>query len=110
MLGNSDINTKPYSKLYPIHSAIFDTNLRLLSQLLKQELEGVFYVNKNTMDPCGNTPLMLAIKLGNIDAVKILSDMYTCPKLRPLQDLMNAKEIAIAMKHQPILKIIISSN
>ena len=51
------------------------------------------------LDPCGNTPLMLAVKLGNIDAVKILSDMYTCPKLRPLADLMNAKEVAIAMKH-----------
>ena len=53
---------------------------------------------------------MLAVKLGNIDAVKILSDMYTCPKLRPLSDLMNAKEIAVAMKHQPILKILMSSN
>jgi len=42
---------------------------------------------------------MLAVKLGNIDAVKILSDMYTCPKLRPLQELMNAKEIAIGMKN-----------
>jgi len=28
-----------------------------------------------------------------------LADMYTCPKLRPLPDLMNAKEIAVAMKH-----------
>ena len=53
---------------------------------------------------------MLAVKLGNIDAVKILSDVYTCPKLRSLPDLMNAKEVAIAMKHQPILKILISSN
>ena len=77
---------------------------------MKQEIEGVFYINKNMLDPCGNTPLMLAVKLGNIDAVKILSDMYTCPKLRPLADLMNAKEVAIAMKHQPILKILISSN
>lgn len=62
------------------------------------------------MDPCGNTPLTLAVKLGNIDAVKILSDMFTCPKLRPLPDLMNAKEIAIAMRHQAILKILIQSN
>jgi len=53
---------------------------------------------------------MLAVKLGNIDAVKILSDMYTCPKLRPLNELMNAKEIAIAMKNRQILKILISSN
>ena len=54
--------------------------------------------------------MMLAVKLGNIDAVKILSDMYTCPKLRPMNELMNAKEIAIAMKNRQILKILISSN
>jgi hypothetical protein len=71
----------------------------MLSKLLKQEVEGVFYINKNSLDPCGNTPLMLAVKLGNLDAVKILSDVYTCPKLRSLPDLMNAKEIAIAMKN-----------
>ena len=99
-----------YSKLYPLHQAIFDSNLRQLSKLLKQEVEGTFYINKNTLDPCGNTPLMLAVKLGNLDAVKILSDVYTCPKLRPLPDLMNAKEVAMAMKHQPILKTLISSN
>ena len=101
---------KFYNILYPIHQAIFESNLRHLSKLLKQEVEGVFYCERNQLDPCGNTPLILAVKLGNIDAVKILSDMYTCPKLRSLDELMNAKEIAIAMKSQPILKILISSN
>jgi hypothetical protein len=73
-------------------------------------MDGIFFTHKNSLDCCGNTPLMLAVKLGNIDAVKILSDMYTCPKLRPLSDLMNAKEIAMGMKHQTILKILMSSN
>ena len=84
--------------------------MRTLSKILKQEQDGIFYAEKNQLDACGNTPLMLAVKLGNIDAVKILSDMYTCPKLRPLNELMNAKEIAIAMKNRQILKILISSN
>jgi hypothetical protein len=70
-----------------------------LSRLLKQEEDGVFYSEKNQLDACGNTPLMLAVKLGSIDAVKVLSDMYTCPKLRPLSELMNAREIAIGMKN-----------
>ena len=82
----------------------------MLSKLLKNEVNGIFYSEKNQLDPCGNTPLMLAVKLGNIDAVKVLSDMYTCPKLRPLPDFMNAKEIAMAMKQQTILKILISAN
>ena len=85
-------------------------NLSLVSKLLKQEVPGIFYSEKNQLDPCGNTPLLLAVKLGNIDAVKILTDMYTCPKLRPLQELMNAREVATAMKHQQILKILIQAN
>jgi len=101
---------EPVETLYPVHQAIFNSNLRLLSKLLKQEIEGVFFTHKNAIDQCGNTPLMLAVKLGNVDAVKILSDLYTCPKMRPLPALMNAKEIAIAMKHQVIIKIIMSSN
>ena len=56
----------------------------MVSKLLKMELPGVFYSEKNQLDLCGNTPLMLAIKLGNLDAVKVLCDLYTCPKLRPL--------------------------
>jgi hypothetical protein len=59
---------------FPLHTAIFTSNLRMLSKLLKLEVEGVFFTEKNQLDPCGNTPLMLAVKLDNIDAVKILSD------------------------------------
>ena len=69
---------------FPIHQSIFSNNLRMVSKLLKNEVLGVFYSEKNQLDSCGNTPLMLAVKLGNLDAVKVLSDMYTCPKLRPL--------------------------
>lgn len=82
----------------------------MLNKYLKQEVDGIFFTDKNTLDPCGNNPLMLAVKLGNIDAVKIICDVYSDPKLRPLPDLMNAKEIAIAMKDQHILKILMSSN
>lgn len=57
-----------------------------MSKLLKLEVSGRLFTEKNEMDPCGNTPLMLAVKLGNLDAVKILTDQYTCPKLRPLPD------------------------
>ena len=55
-----------------------------MSKLIKLETHGQFFAEKNQLDLCGNTPLMLAVKLGNLDAVKVLSDMYTCPKLRPL--------------------------
>ena len=107
-MENDDVRATLHGR-FPIHQAVFESNLRTLSKILKQEQEGVFYAEKNQLDACGNTPLMLAVKLGNIDAVKILSDMYTCPKLRPLNELMNAKEIAIAMKDRQMLKILLSS-
>lgn len=38
---------KNYSTLYPIHHAIFTCNLSLVSKLLKQEVPGIFYSEKN---------------------------------------------------------------
>ena len=37
---------------------------------------------ENELDSGGNTPLILAVKLGNVDAVKVLTDIFTCPKLK----------------------------
>jgi len=45
--------------------------------------EGIFYAGINEIDVCGNTPLMLAVKLGFVDAIKVLSDLFACPKLKP---------------------------
>jgi hypothetical protein len=44
--------------------------------------DGVFYAEKNEIDGGGNTPLILAVKLGYVDAVKVLTDLFTCPKLK----------------------------
>jgi hypothetical protein len=38
---------KFYNILYPVHQALFESNLRPLSKLLKQEVEGVFYCERN---------------------------------------------------------------
>ena len=67
-------------KEYPLHKAVFENNLPLISRLINCVHDGVFYVNKNQLDPCGNTPLTLAVKLGYVDAVRVLSDLFTCPK------------------------------
>jgi ankyrin repeat protein len=67
---------------YTLHKAVFENNLPLISRLIKCTHDGVFYTEKNELDSGGNTPLILAVKLGNVDAVKVLTDLFTCPKLK----------------------------
>ena len=67
---------------YMLHKAVFENNLPLISRLIKCTHEGVFYQEKNELDSGGNTPLILAVKLGNVDAVKVLTDLFTCPKMK----------------------------
>ena len=69
---------------FPLHKAVFENNLPMISRLVNCSYEGVFFSNKNELDCCGNTPLVLAVKLGCIDAVKVLCDLFTCPKLKSL--------------------------
>lgn len=54
----------------------------MISRLINCQLEGVFYQEKNELDICGHTPLILGVKLGHLDTVKVLCDHYTCPKLK----------------------------
>lgn len=67
---------------YILHKAVFENNLPLISRLVNCAHDGVFYAEKNEIDGGGNTPLILAVKLGNVDAVKVLTDLFTCPKLK----------------------------
>lgn len=71
---------------FPLHKAVFENNLPLISRLINCYNDGIFFVNKNEIDSCGNTPLLLAVKLGYIDAVKVLSDLFACPKLKSLNN------------------------
>lgn len=73
-------------KEFPLHKAVFEKNLPLISRLVKCQVEGVFFQEKNELDSCGNTPLVLAVKLGHIDCIKILCDLYSCPKLKSLSN------------------------
>jgi hypothetical protein len=67
---------------FPLHKAVFENNLPLISRLIKGTHEGIFFQEKNELDVAGNTPLILAIKLGYVDAIKVLCDLFACPKLK----------------------------
>ena len=69
-------------KDFLLHKAVFENNLPLISRLIKGQHEGSFFAEKNELDPCGNTPLILAVKMSNVDVVKVLCDLFTCPKMK----------------------------
>jgi ankyrin repeat protein len=51
-----------------------------------QTSEGVFYIDINELDPFGNTPLMMAVHLRRIDAIRVLCDHFADPKHKPLNN------------------------
>ena len=61
----------------------------------------------NEIDLYGNTALMLAQKLGNLDAVWVLCDHGVNPKVKPLPWLPSPYELAITVKNREALKIYI---
>jgi len=70
-------------KSFILHKAVFEGNLPMISRLISCKQEGTLFVDKNEIDSSGNSPLVLAIRLRNIDAVKILTDLYCSSKLNP---------------------------
>lgn len=50
---------------------------------------------------------MLAYKLGNIDALRILCDHGVNPKFKPFPFIASAYELALSEKNRDVLKIFI---
>lgn len=92
--GKALFNSKKAS--YPLHRAVFEGDLPLISRLVNNTTDGVLFCDKNELDSCGNTPLILAIKLRNIDAVKILTDLFCSAKLNPIKEIFSGFDIAKA--------------
>lgn len=81
----------------------------MVSRLINCQCEGVLYCDKNELDGCGNTPLMLAIKLCNRDAVKILTDMFCSAKLNPIREIFSGFDLAKAQKDRTLIEILMES-
>lgn len=96
-------------KSFPLHKAVFEGNLALISRLILCKQDGILFIDKNEIDSCGNSALVLAIRLRNIDAVKILTDLYCSAKLHPFPQVLSAIEIAKAMKDRKIVEVLMNS-
>lgn len=72
-----------FGKCNILHRAVFESDLPALSRLVNCQSESVLYTEKNILDEQNNTPLILAVKLLNIDAIKVLTDLYCSAKINP---------------------------
>ena len=96
-------------KQFILHKAVFEGNLPLISRLITCKQDGVIFVDKNEIDSCGNSPLVLAIKLQNTDVVKILTDLHCSAKLNPLPTIMSGFELAKVLKDRKLVEILMES-
>jgi ankyrin repeat protein len=92
-----------------LHKAVFEGNLPLVSRLLNCQSDRFIFAERNQLDESGNTPLMLAVKLQNLDAVKVLTDSFSSAKLNATPQTPSPFELACAMKNRSILEVLMNS-
>jgi hypothetical protein len=92
---------------YPLHRAVFERKLVAIHKLCYGEALDHIYVDINSVDPLGNTPLHIAVKLRLIDETLVLIDHGANPKLRPFSKLPSPIDIAIQARDKQILKILL---
>lgn len=92
---------------YPLHRAVFDRKLVAIHKLCYGEDLQHIYVDINSIDPLGNTPLHLAVKLRLLDETLVLIDHGANPKLRPYNKFPSAIDLAVKSRDKQILKILL---
>lgn len=92
---------------YPLHRAVFDRKLVAIHKLCYGEDLQHIYIDINSIDPLGNTPLHLAVKLRLLDEALVLIDHGANPKLRPFSKLPSPIDLAVKSKDKQILKILL---
>ena len=69
---------------YPLHKAVYENQISDLIELLYNSSSGnYFYLGLEDCDPLGNTPLTLAVKIQNIEAIVILLEYCADPSNQP---------------------------
>ena len=100
----------PYPEDYPLHQAVFQSNLPLIRRLCSNEDLSIFHCSVDESDPMGMTALMLAVKLCKEDAVLVLLDNGADPLHRTFPYVRTPLEEAIKLKCRSIIRTLISAD
>ena len=96
-----------YLEDYPIHKAVYESNLPMIRRLCAREKSPAFCPRIEQSDPAGITPLMLAVMMGKKDAVVILANHGADPKHRSYPYARTPLEEAIQKKHRGMIKTLL---
>ena len=96
-----------YAEDYPLHHAVYTSNLAMVRRICAREKSPVFHAHIEQSDPIGITPLMLAVLLGNKDAVLILTNHGAHPKHRSYPYARTPLEEAIHKKNRSMVKVLL---
>lgn len=102
---------------FELHRAVFENNLRKINEICKNEKYLIIFIqsfdnlysNINEIDPQGNSPLFLAIKLNRLDAIKVLCDNNAEIKHVSFEDSISPYDFSIIYEKKEVLKILINS-
>lgn len=97
-----------YDEDFELHRAVFENNLRLIHKICTLETTSHLYSEINEIDSNGNTPLMLAIKLENYDAITVLIDHEADIKHKSFEEDLSPMEFAIGLQNKRILKLLVN--
>jgi ankyrin repeat protein len=94
---------------FELHKAVYEGNLRAIRKILANETNSHLYCEINECDVNGNTPLILAIKMNNYDAVNVLCDHEAEIKHKCYDSDISALELAVVRKDKKLLQILLSA-
>lgn len=98
-----------YADDYPIHSAIYKSDVEQVRKMCEGTQTNCFFVHIEQGDPMGISPLLLAIKLGNQDIVSILTAHGADPRHKVVPKSKYPMEEAMYTKNKEIIKAMLMS-
>jgi ankyrin repeat protein len=94
---------------FELHKAVYEGNLRAIRKILANEINSHLYCEINECDVNGNTPLVLAIKMNNYDAVNVLCDHEADIKHKCYDSDISPLELAVVSQNRKLLQILLSA-
>lgn len=93
---------------FPVHRAVFTHDLYKIHKLCVGEDPECMFTDVDKLDPLGNTPLMLAVKLKRYEEALVLVDHGADPKYRKNAEELSPVEQALGQMDRPMLRILIT--
>jgi hypothetical protein len=93
---------------FSLHRAVFNSDLYKIHKLCVGEDPSCIFVDIDGIDPAGNTPLMLAVKMKKYEAALVLIDHGADPKYRRANEDLSPIEQALGQGDRPMLRLLIT--